>query len=201
MAPRGGRIALVGGAGGVELGLIESEAASEAEVENLDEAAVGEHDVGRLEVAMEDAERVGGRETVGDLNAGGEDELEAGRSFGDDLVERLAGNVLHDDVGFFAVAGFGRSFAYVVDGADVGVVDGRGQAGLAKLRGAHLLDGEVAALEELDDDGALQEGVVGEKHDPAAAGADLADELVLLDDAALHASIIAREYVGNTTVQ
>ena len=92
----------LGGAGGVEVGLVGREAAGEAEVEDLDEAAVGEHDVGGLEVAMEDAEGVGGGETVGDLDAGGEDELEAGGAFGDELVEGLAGDVLHDDVGFFA---------------------------------------------------------------------------------------------------
>ena len=98
----GARFALADGAGGVELGLVGAEAAGEAEVEDLDEAAVGEHDVGGLEVAMEDAEVVRGGEAVGDLDAGGEDELEAGRAFGDELVEGLAGDVLHDDVGFFA---------------------------------------------------------------------------------------------------
>ena len=71
------------------------------------------------------------------------------------------------------------------------MVDGGGEAGFAKLGGPHLLDGEVAALEELEDDGALEEGVVGEVDDATAAGPDLADELVLLDLAALHVSIIA----------
>ena len=145
---------------------------------------------------MEDAEGVGGGEAVGGLGSGGEDELEAGGAFGDELVEGFAGDVLHDDVGFFAVAVFGGGFADVVDGADVGVVDGGGETGFTELRGAHLLDGEVAALEELEDDGALEEGVVGEVYDSAAAGADLADELVLLDLASLHELIIARVSVG-----
>ena len=104
----GADFALVDGAAGVELGLVGTEAAGEAEVEDLDEAAVGEHDVGGLEVAVEDAEVVGGGEAVGGLNAGGEDELEAGRAFGDELVEALAGDVLHDDVGFFTVDRFRR---------------------------------------------------------------------------------------------
>jgi hypothetical protein len=86
-------------AGGIEVGLVEIEAAGEAEVEDLDEAAVGEHDVGWLEVAMEDAELVRGGEAVGDLDSGGERELQAGPALGDDLVEGLAGDVLHDDVG------------------------------------------------------------------------------------------------------
>src|ERR1700732_4894124 len=69
----GDRGALVDGAAGVELGLVGAEAAGEAEVEDLDEAAVGEHDVGWLEVAVEDAEVVSGGEAVGGLDAGGED--------------------------------------------------------------------------------------------------------------------------------
>ncbi len=75
---------------------------------------------------------------------------EAGGALGDELVERLAGDVLHDDVGFFGVTGFCGSLADVVDGADVGVIDGGGETGFAELGGAHLLDGEVAALEELE---------------------------------------------------
>ncbi len=92
------------GAGGVEVGFVAAELAGEAEVEDLDQAAVGEHDVGGFEVAMEDAELMRGGESVGDLDAGGEDELEAGGAFGDDLVEGFAGDVLHDDVGFLFAA-------------------------------------------------------------------------------------------------
>jgi hypothetical protein len=108
------------------------QAAREAEVENLDQAAVGEHDVLRLEVAMKDAQRVRGLETVGDLNADREHQLEAGRAARDERVERLAGHELHDDVGFFA------GFADLVDGADVGVFDRRGQPRLAQHRRPHL---------------------------------------------------------------
>ena len=57
--------------------------------------------------------------------------------------------------------------------------------------GAHLLGGLGAALEQLQHDRPLQQRVVGQEHHAAAAGADLAEELVLLDDAALHGCIIA----------
>ena len=183
--------AFVGGAGGVEVGLIEVDAAGEAEVEDLDEAAVGEHDVGGLEVAMEDAEGVGGGETVGDLDAGGEDELEGGGSLGDYFVEGLAGDVLHDDVGFVDAVGLlGGEFAYFIDGADVGVVDGGGEPGFAELGGAHLHNGESAAFEELEDDWALEKGVGGEEDDSAAARTDLTNELVVLNCPALHGSLL-----------
>jgi hypothetical protein len=139
---------------------------------------------------MEDAHVVGGGEAVGDLHAAGEDELGVGGAFGDDLVEGLARDVLHDDVGF-GVAFTWVGLADFVDGADVRVVDGGGKASFSKLGGAHLLGGLGTALEELENDGALEESVVREVHDTAAAGADLAEELVLPDDAASHGVIIS----------
>ena len=131
-----------------------------------------------------------GGEAVGDLNAGGEDQLERRGAFGDELVEGLAGDVLHDDVGFFAGAGLRGGFAYFIDGADVWVVDGGGETCLAELGHTHLLDGEIAAFEELEDYGALEESVSGEEDYSAAAGSDLADELVVLNCAALHTSLL-----------
>ena len=47
---------LVAADAGVWLGVVGCETASETEVEDLDQAAVGEHDVGGFEIAMEDAE-------------------------------------------------------------------------------------------------------------------------------------------------
>ena len=61
------------------------------------------------------------------------------------------------------------------------MVDGRGQAGFAELGGAHLLQRLRAALEQLEHDGPLQQRVGGEVDDAAAARADLADDLVVLD--------------------
>ena len=82
------------------------------------------------------------------------------------------------------------------------MVDGGGEAGFAELGGAHLLEGERAALEDFEHDGALEQGVVGEVHDAAAAGADLADELVVLDCAVLHsASSLAGWYLLKTRLR
>ncbi len=114
---------------------------------------------------MEDAQLMRGREAVGDLDAGGEHQLQAGRALGNHLVQRLAGNVLHHDVGFVFAAGLGGRLADIVDGADVGVVDGRGQAGFAELGGAHLLQRLRAALQQLQHHRPLQQGVRGQVHD------------------------------------
>jgi len=60
------------------------------------------------------------------------------------------------------------------------------------LGGADLLGGLGAALEELEDDGALQKGVIGEEYNAAAAGTDLADKFVLPDDPALHIASLSQ---------
>src|SRR5438477_171196 len=69
---------------------------------------------------------VDGREAVGGLGDQGGRlvwvEAAAGEAFG----ERFAGDVGHDDKRLVAL------FAGVVDGAHVGVIDGRGAAGLAQ---------------------------------------------------------------------
>ena len=82
-----GKISSVCGPGGIKVCLVEREATGEAEVEDLDEAAIGEHDIGGLKVAMKDAKGMCGRETVRDLDPSRENELEAGRTFGNELVE------------------------------------------------------------------------------------------------------------------
>ena len=79
---------------------------------------------------MEDAESMSGLKPVGDLYSNGEDKLRSCRSAGDELIERLARHVLHDDVPLVA------GFAHFVNGADVGVLDGRSKASLAKNGGA-----------------------------------------------------------------
>ena len=90
---------------------------------------------------MEDAQRVGGVEAVGDLDADGEDQLEAGRPASDELVKRLARNVLHDDEALVT------TFADFVNGADIGVFNGRGEARFAQNSRAQLLGREQAGAE------------------------------------------------------
>ena len=148
---------------------------------------------------MEDAEQMRGGESVGDLNARRERELQASRSLGDHLVERLAGDVLHDDVGFIFATRLAGSLANIVDRRDVGVVDGRGQTRLSQLRGAHLIQRERTALQQLEDDRTLQQSVRGKIHNARSAGADLANKFVVSDCATLHAPIIAR--FGQTWVR
>jgi hypothetical protein len=172
-----------GGFSRVKLGLLRRQPTGETEVEDLGETAIGQHHIGRFQITMKDAEGVGGTEAVGDLDADGENELQAGGAFDDELVERLPGHVLHDDEGFLAL------FADLIDGADVGMLDGGGHAGFAQNGGAHLLLGESAALEDLQYDGAHQLRVIRKVHDAAAARSQLAGQLIVRDGA-LHLSSV-----------
>ena len=175
-----GRVLGQGGLRGVEVGVFRAQTAGQAKVENLDQAAVGEHHVLGLEVAVEDAQGMGRLQAVGNLYSDRQHQLQAGRSAADQPVQRLAGHVLHDDVAFVG------AFAHLVDGADVGVLDGGGETGLAQDSGPHLFGREQAGAENLEHDGALQQHVVGQIDHAAAARAQLAENLVMFDGSSLH---------------
>ena len=121
--------------------------------------------------------------TVGNLDADREHQLQAGRPARDELVERLAGHILHGDVAFVA------AFAHFVDAAHIGMLDGRGQPRLAQHSGAHLLDGEQAGAQNLEHHGPLQQRVVGQVDHAAASGAQAAENFVMFNRFARHGSI------------
>ena len=94
------------------------------EVQHLQHALAGDHDVGRLEVPMNNAGGVGGGERVGDLHRVFQ-RLAEGQAFAlDELVERLAIDPFHGD----EVDAIRRT--NVVDGNDIGMVERRGGSGL-----------------------------------------------------------------------
>ena len=101
----------------------------DAEVDDLGLAARRDHDVGRLDVAVDDAGVVGSGEPACDLRAEGDDALDRQRPALDVLLERLALVAGHDDE-HPAVDGL----VDVVDGADVRVVERRGGLGFLTKR-------------------------------------------------------------------
>ena len=108
----------------------------EAEIENLGEAFGRDHDVGGLQVAVDDADVVSGGERVGHLHAELDGIHDRDLAGGDHGAHGLAPNEFHDDgiAGTSSMSG-GHD---VVDRDDIGVVEGRGRAGLLQEPGAHI---------------------------------------------------------------
>ena len=96
----------------------------QTEIEQFYAAVLGDDDVGRLEIAMDDSGRVGAGEGVGNLNRIFQRVFQGQAALADQLVERLAGDELHGN----EIGAVGRADVVNVD--DVGVIQGRGGLGL-----------------------------------------------------------------------
>ena len=114
-------------------------------------SALGDENVGGLDVAMNDVFAVRGIERVGDFDGEAEQDIHFQRAAGDAMLESQAVEVLHGDEGLAVL------FADVVDGADVGMIQGGSRFGLA-----------AKALQGLTDPGRrLREGISGRRSDRA----------------------------------
>ena len=98
----------------------------EAKIQDFDAAAVGNENVGGLDVAMDDALFVGGVESVGDLCAEVDDAWNGKGTGGDQLVESLAFEQLHGDEGAAILLFDG------VNGANAGMIERGSSSGFAE---------------------------------------------------------------------
>ena len=96
----------------------------DAEVEDLRPAVAGDHDVGRLDVAVDDAVGVRSRKRGGDLSTRLERRRHRQGALREDPIERRPLDELHGD------EGRARLLVDVVDRDDVRVVEGGGRARL-----------------------------------------------------------------------
>ena len=147
----------------------------EAEVEDLHIAALGDEDVGRLDVAMDDPGLVGSVERIGHLDAQLEDLLQHQRLTRDPILERLPLEILHDQKGLAVL------LTDVVDGADMRVVQNRGGPRLAleALQGLPILD--QALGKELERHRAAEAGVFRLVHHAHAASAETVRDAIVGD--------------------
>src|SRR5260370_41018331 len=86
---------------------------------------LGDEDVRGLDVAMNNATGMGRIQSIGDLDAEGENRFQFHRPAGDQVLERGAVEELHDE------EGASLFFADVVDRADVGMIESGRGLGLA----------------------------------------------------------------------
>jgi len=147
----------------------------EAEVENFCGAALGNENIGGFYIAVDHAGVVGGVESVGGVDADFEEAFEFERARGDDVLERGAVEEFHGDKCTAAI------FADVVDGADVGVVQCGGGAGLAFEAFERLgIVGEIV-WEKFEGDEAAEARVFGFIDHAHAATAEFFDDVVMGD--------------------
>ena len=100
---------------------------------------------------MDDAAFVRMGQSVGDLHPVADDTLRGQPVGGDERTEGLPLDMFHDDKGLALV------FTDLVDGADVGMIQGRGGAGLLEEPGRGF---RVLLRQHLDGDRALERRVV-----------------------------------------
>src|SRR5208337_2729824 len=137
----------------------------QAKIKNFGVAALSDKNVCRLNVAMDDALGVGGVERIGDLDAQQKQRVEFHGTVADEMLQRCAVEVLHDDVGLAVL------LAYVVDGADIGMIEGGCGSSLAAEALERLAVSGYIFGEEFEGDEAVEAGVLGFVHDAHTAAA------------------------------
>jgi hypothetical protein len=121
-------------------------------------AALREHDVAGLQIAVDDTRAVRPVERVGNLDADPERLAARKRAFAEARRERFAFDELHDEVVDVAFA------THVVEDADVGMVEPRDGLRLALETRAHFAVGREMLREHLDGDVAAQARVARAIH-------------------------------------
>jgi hypothetical protein len=152
-------------------------------------AGVGEHDVFRLDVTMEDAPVVRSGESGGELAANAAELIEGERSR-EPRPECFALDVLHDEVD---LAAFGED---IVDGGDAGVVK-RGGA-LAFKQEALAIRLGTGALGALDGDETAKGGVARTVDLAHTAGAEACLDMKAAGQDTAHSGERSRAYAHLT---
>ena len=149
----------------------------QAEIEQFHTAIVGYHDVGRLQIAVNDTGGVRAREGVGDLDSILQCIFETKSIFADALAERLAWRQLHGD----EVGGTLRQICGVdvVNVDDVGVIQGGSRFRLLHKAALAIGTGNGIWTQHLDGDGTVEMGIESTIHDAHAALAELGIDAVM----------------------
>ena len=136
-------------------------------------SSFGNEDVCWLNVTMDDARGVSGIERVGDLDTQREDVFGFQRTAGDTMFQRHPVQELHGDEGLTV------RITDVVDGADVGMVQGRSRSRFALKSGNGLGMASNFRRQELERREPVQSDIFGLIDDTHAAAAELVDDVVM----------------------
>jgi len=150
------------------------------EIQNLGVAALGNKNIRRLDVAVDDALRMCGVQSVGNLNGQVEQDIGLDRPARNAMLQRHAVEELHGDERVAVLV------INLVDGADVGMIQRRGRLGLALKTGERLLVFGNLIGEELESHKPAELHILGLVHHAHAAAAELLDDAVVRDGALNH---------------
>ena len=153
-------------------------------------AAFGDENVGGLDVAMNDALGVSSFESVGNFD--GVIQNLAGKQglFVDEMLQSVTVEELHGDEGTALV------FADFVDGADVGVIEGRGGLGLAfETKQRFLVVREIVG-QEFEGNETVEFGVFGFIDDAHTTATEFFDNAIVSDGLAEHIDVKSYGMLG-----
>jgi hypothetical protein len=143
-------------------------------------SAFGDEDIRGLDVAVHDAFGVGGVERVGDLNGEAKRDVGLKRTAGDAVLQCHAFEKFHDDEGLAIL------LADVVDGADIGMVEGGSGLGFALKAGEGLRIAGNFFGQKFEGHKAAKARVLGFVDNAHAAASKLFDDAVVGDGFANH---------------
>src|SRR5882724_679728 len=152
----------------------------QAEIQYLGLSTPGDENIGRLEIAMDDSTLMGGVEGVGNLNGDVKNLSARQRLARDDVLESQAFQELHRNEG----VAFG--FVDLVNGADVGMIEGRGGPCLALKSLQDLMVADKVGWEEFQCYVPTKPEILGAIYDPHAPTAQMFLDAVVGDDFANH---------------
>src|ERR1700678_812521 len=118
-------------------------------------SAFGDKDVGRLDIAVDDASCMRGVQRVRNLDSQRQNQFRLHGTPADSMLQRYTVEKLHDDEGLIAV------LSDFVNGADVGMVQRRRSPGLTAETFESLRILRHVIRQELEGDEAAQFGVLG----------------------------------------
>jgi len=159
----------------------------QTEIENFCLTARGDEKIGGFDVAMDDAFRMSGIKSVGNLNGERQGFVEGKRAAGDGVLESSAIEKLHDDERMRV------GFADFVDGADVGVIEGGGGLGFALKAFERLRVAGDAVGKKFQRYEAVELAVFRFVHHAHAAAAEFFDDTEMRNAAADQAGRIRHE--------
>ena len=156
----------------------------QSEIHDDGTAFGGDHDIGRFDVAMDGAVVVGFLEPLGHLDAKVNQSVDVERALPDQRRQLAAFEIGHGDEGLPV------DLVDLIDGANVGVIQRRRRAGLAKESGLGVRRAERLGGKEFERNKPLQAQILGFIDNPHPAFPEFFEDFVMGYGLPDHSSVV-----------